>query len=226
MKGAGIGTMIAPGVGTVIGGGIGALAGWLGGGDDDDEDKFDQDKAAQDATTGLMEGAGRTKAKAQAFGAQGQEALQPSMDYFQALAGDDPGALMAATAPERGRVMDQYDAARKAVSSFGPRGGGTTSALANSYIQEAYQTSDILATGRMDANQMLASMGLSLEGLGLTAEQLTTGNLDSVISAIMGQKSIDAQKRGQTMAMWGGIGQGAGELLGGWLGGGGGGATG
>ena len=56
-------------------------------------------------------------------------------------------------------------------------------------------------------------MGVNLAGLGLSADQLATASLDSIIPAVFAQKGIDAQKRGQNMAMWGDIGEAAGTIV-------------
>jgi len=90
--------------------------------------------------------------------------------------------------------------------------------MGDSYIQQAAQTSDILSTGKQNAAQILASMGIQLESLGMSAEQLASSHLETVIQSILGKEGLSLQKRGQNMAMLGDIGQGAGSLLGQYLG--------
>jgi hypothetical protein len=216
LTGAGIGSIV-PGVGTILGGGIGAGVGFFkglfGGGDDEeDEKKFDPDKTALTTIEGLQAQSKQNKGRANELADQSSAALNPVLNYFKALASGDPSALMAATAPERGRVIDQYDAARKAAVVSAPRGGGTTSAIVNSYITEANQLSDITATARRDANSSLGQLGINLAGLGLSADQLASADLDSILQAVFAQKNIDATKRGQNMGMWGDIGEAAGTI--------------
>jgi hypothetical protein len=221
-KGAGTGAAIGsfvPGIGTAIGAGIGGGIGFfkgLFGGDDDDEDekKFDPDKTALTTIEGLQAQSKQNKARGDELGTQSSAALNPVLNYFKALASGDPSALMAATAPERGRVIDQYDAARKAAVVSAPRGGGTTSAIVNSYITEANQLSDITASAHRDANTQLGQLGINLAGLGLSADQLASADLDSILQAVFAQKNIDAQKRGQNMGMLGDVGESIGTLIG------------
>ncbi len=223
MTGLALGSVV-PGIGNVVGAGIGGAVGFFGGlfGDHGDKSttdpaKFNTDQTAITTVQGLQNQAKKSGAKADELGGLSSQALAPVLDYFKAVAGGDPGALMAATEPERGRVIDQYDAARKAAVMAAPRGGGTTSALATSYISEADQLTDITSTARREGAAQLGNIGINLAGLGLSSEQLASADLDSVIRAVFGQMSIDAQKRGQNMQLWGDIGTAAGSILGGIL---------
>jgi len=148
---------------------------------------------------------------------QGQEALSPVLDYFKKLIGGDPAAMMEATAPERGKVIDQYDAARNAVARFAPRGGGQGSAIAGSYVQQAQQLGDITSQARQGAVAGLAQLGPQLQALGLNADQVASMDLNALINAVLTRESLDVQKRGQTMAMWSDVGSGVGDLLGQYL---------
>lgn len=144
----------------------------------------------------------------------GTESLAPVLKYFQSLMGNDPSALLAATQPERGRVIDQYDAARKAVSSFGPRGGGTTSSLAQSRFDQAESLSDLTSGARRSAAAATAEIGTSLAGLGLTAQDLASRDLNSIIQSVLAREGLNTQRRGQNMAMVGDIGETIGTLIG------------
>lgn len=217
-SGASIGSFI-PGIGTGIGAGIGGLIGlFTGGKKNDAPDKEDQLTSTMDLLRG-------NAGQLQQFGAQqrqqGTEALGPALQYLTDLAGNDPAARMDATRGDRGRIIDQYDTARKSAATFGARGGATNASVADSYIQQAYQTNDLMGSSRLTAAQALASLGLDVSRLGLSADALATQSLDAIIRAMLGQEGLDVQKRGQTMGMWGDIGQGAGSIIGGILGGGG-----
>ncbi len=150
---------------------------------------------------------------------QGSQAMQPALQYLQQLLSSDPSQVQAATAPERGRVIDQYDAARRAVGQFSPRGGGTTSAMAESRISEADTLADITNTSRREAFGQSMAFGQALTGLGLTAEQLASADIEKIIDTILTQQGHDVQKRGQNMQMWAGLGQAAGYAAGSYLGG-------
>lgn len=149
---------------------------------------------------------------------QGTEALAPVLDYFRSLMGGDPAAMLQATAPERGRVIDQYDTARRAIAEFAPRGGGSGSAIAGSYVQQAQQLGDISSNARNVATQGLLQLGPQLQSLGMTAEQVASADLGTIIQAVLSKQNLDVAKRGQTFGMWGDIGTGVGSLLGQWLG--------
>jgi phage tail tape-measure protein len=216
--GASIGSFV-PGIGTLIGGGLGAgiggLLGLFGGGDDEKKKaKFDPNQQAIDTIGRLNQQADTANAKGAEFDAMSTASLAPVIKYFQAIASGDPQALLAATMPERGRVIDQYDAARKSASTALPRSGGATSALLNSYVSEANALSDTTANARKEGINSLSKLGVTTAGLSLSADQLASADLDSIIRAVFGQQQIDSQNRGQNMAMWGDIGTAAGSIIG------------
>lgn len=142
------------------------------------------------------------------------EALAPALQYFSKLLGDNPTAILDATRQERGRVIDQYDTARRAMEQFGPRGGGSTSALAESRFSQAESLADITSTARRDAAAGAAQLGTQLAGLGLSAQQLESMDLGAVISAVLNREGLNVQKRGQNLQAAGGVGEALGSLLG------------
>lgn len=215
-SGAGIGTMIMPGLGTGVGAGIGGLLGLFKHKDEDPTKKKTAPGMPDDEEIMklLKEHSTKMGAEAGNLEGQGSEALAPVMDYFKKLLSGDPAMMMEATRPERGRVIDQYDTARKAVTSFAPRGGGQTSAVAGSFLQEAQQLGDVTSTARREAVGQAGQLGATLKGLGLSADDLATKDLNSIISSVLANKQLDLTKRGQNMAMVGELGQGLGSLLG------------
>jgi hypothetical protein len=217
-SGAGIGTMIMPGLGTGIGAGIGGLLGlFKHKNEDPTKAKAPGMPDDEEIMKLLKEHSAKMSGEAGNLSGQGTEALAPVMDYFKKLLSGDPNMMMEATRPERGRVIDQYDTARKAVTSFAPRGGGQTSAVAGSFVQEAQQLGDVTSSARKEAVGQAGQLGATLKGLGLSADDLATKDLNSIISAVMGNKQLDLVKRGQNMAMVGELGQGLGSLLGTYL---------
>ena len=209
--GAGIGSFV-PGIGNLVGGGIGALIGGLFGHHGDDKDKkraeiqpyLDQ---LQSSSTGLRK-------QASDFGQMGAGPLGMSLDYLRNILSANGQQAMAAVAPEEGRVIDQYDTARKAISSFSPRGGGTTSALAQSRLSQAGDISDLFTGARREAFGQAASLGTSLEGLSLSGSQLASADLQRILDSILTEQGFDVQQHGQNMAALGELGQGVGTLLG------------
>lgn len=217
--GAGIGTMIMPGVGTAIGGGIGFLSGLFSGDKDKEKDKDGMGSVnAMPESQMLRNAAATNRDRATGFHDQSAQVMSPVVDYYSALLGPNPQMLMQAMQAERGRVIDQYDTARKNIGEFGPRGGGTTSAMAQSRLSEAHDLSDIFAESKRDAAQNAGTVGVSLAGLGLSADQLASADLSQVLQMILAEKGIDVgadlQRRGQNAQALTGLGSAAGTLLG------------
>lgn len=140
--------------------------------------------------------------------------ISDASSYLRQLLSGNPQGLLAATAPERGRVIDQYDTARQAIGQFGPRGGGTTSAMAQSRLDESQALSDIFSTSRREAFGQSAALGQGLMGLGLSADQLASADLEKVMDAILTEQGFDVQKRAQNMQLWASLGQSAGYAAG------------
>lgn len=168
----------------------------------------------------LKQQATGAQATGQQMTATGSEALGPVLQYFRSLMSSDPQAMLQATQPERGRVIDQYDAARKAIANFGPRGGGTTSTLAQSRFDQAESLGDLTSGVRRSAAGSVAEIGTSLAGLGLTAQDLASRDLNTVINSVMAREGLNMQRRGQNMQMIGDIGETIGTLIGIAMGGG------
>jgi len=146
-----------------------------------------------------------------------EEALAPVTQFYKQQLGEDPSALMDATKGERGRVIDQYDAARRAASQFGPRGGGTNAAISESYFQQANQLSDITSMAKKDAASQLGQLGATMTGLGLSADQLASADLATVIQAVLGREQLKLAKRGQNLQLAGDIGSAAGSIAGAYM---------
>jgi len=215
-SGAALGSFI-PGIGTGIGAGVGGLIGLFKGKKKDDPGADDVGTADDPTSKLLTDHAATQRASADAMKSQGMDAMAPVLDYFKKLLGNDPSAIMEATKPERGRVMDQYDAARNSIANFAPRGGGSNAAVAGTYQQEAQSLGDITSTARREASAQAGQLGATMTGLGLTADQLASADLNTVINAALARKGLDVQQRGQNMAALGDLGQGLGSLLGTYL---------
>jgi len=216
-KGAAIGSVV-PGVGTLIGGGIGAAGGFLKGlfsKGDKDKDGEEGDPEAGDVAS-LRESAAEQRATGDAMGAQGQAAVAPVLQHYKDIL-TDPSANMAATRGQRGRVIDQFDAARQSASRFGARGGGTNAAVADSYFSQAGQLNDIASAAQNDAATQLGQLGTTMTGLGLSADQLASADISTVIQAVLGREQIKAGKSAANMALLGDLGSAAGDIIGGVL---------
>ncbi len=115
---------------------------------------------------------------------QGLETLGPVLQYLTALAGGDPQALANATQPERARVLDQYDSARKALQ-FLPRGGGQAGAVMQAGSKAAGDIGSLTADARRSAVGTLGTLGKGLLEEGLTEERYATDALTQVINAYL-----------------------------------------
>ncbi len=199
-------------------GGAGALS-TLGGGSSDDLDATLQKIGTR---------SDRLSAQGQDLSELGTTGLQPALRFLTAITRGDPGAVGQATQPERRRVIDKYDTARRAVAQFAPRGGGQTSVIAQSFADEAGTLADITATGRREGATALAQLSARLAGLGISAEGIAGQNLGTLVQAYLardqqaGQRSASFGKALGSLAgllLFGPAGAAAGNALGGKVGG-------
>lgn len=118
------------------------------------------------------------------LGKQGNALLDPASDYLKAILSGDRQETLQATMPERRRVIDQYSAAKKAIAEFSPRSGGQAGAGLKLQAQEASDLAGIVPQARQSAVQQAVSAGTALQGLGLSAESLASGDLSAVLQAL------------------------------------------
>ena len=159
---------------------------------------------AIDKSAGDLKTAG-TKATA-----TGQEALSPALKYFQALVSGDPNAILQATAPDRARVIDQYDTARKNIAQFSPRGGGQSSNINEGFTKEASDLSTGTASARSNAATALASIGNAETEQGLTAEERSISALSATLQPLLQQGE---QQNNSVISTFTGIGKLLGSVL-------------
>jgi len=139
------------------------------------------------------------QAQGAATQAQGAEALGPTLRYLSAIQSGDPSQILAATMPERRRVLDQYDTARQAVQ-FQPRGGGTSAAMTELNAREASDLAMLAPEARRGALQLGAQLGTSLTGQGLTTQAAATSDLGTLLARQQEQKQRDDANTWQTWA--------------------------
>lgn len=200
-------------LGGVIGGGLGGMIGGHGGKPDGNpEDPY---------TAVLGRSAAHHENQGRELSQLGATDLTPVINYFKQVTSQNPQAIMQATAPERARVIDQYDTARRALTSFGPASGGAVSANAQSQFDQAESLANVTSQARTNAMSGAAALGTSLTGLGLSADQLASTDLNTIINSILAREGLDTQKRGQNMQLAGSIGETIGTLVGIGMGGGG-----
>lgn len=132
--------------------------------------------------------------------AQGQDTLHPALEYFKGILSDNPGEVMAATAPERRRVIDQYDTARRSAGQFTPRGGGQASASMESRAQQASDLATIGGDARRQAANATAAIGTSQQDAGLSAEEQSQAQLAQMLGPLFQQQQSDSQSTLGTIA--------------------------
>lgn len=131
--------------------------------------------------------------------AQGKSTLDPALRYFQQLLSGDPGTALQATQPDRARVIDQYDAARKAIATTTPRGGGSASTINESRVKEASDLGTLTASARANAANTAASLGLDLSKTGLTAEEQSQQILAETLGPTLNQENQDTANTWKTV---------------------------
>jgi len=134
----------------------------------------------------------------------GMPGLEQALKYFSALSSGNPADLLAATAPERSRVLDQYDTARATTMRSLPRGGGMAATMGGINAKEASDLATQTLGARQRGAEGVANIGNTLASLGINAEQLASGDLSSVINAMLSQQK---QQGEASSGFWGGLGK-------------------
>ncbi len=119
---------------------------------------------------------------------QGQQNIAPVLKYFKALMSENPSEVLAATAPERSRIVDQYDAAKRAAGQFTPRGGGQSSTQMEAGAREASDLGKVTADARRNAATSLGEFGNRQIEQGLTAEERAQQQLSQVLGPLFNQQ--------------------------------------
>jgi hypothetical protein len=135
----------------------------------------------------------------QTTSAQGAEALNPVLHYLAAVTSGDPQALLAATAPQRRKVIDQYDTARQA-AQFAPRGGGTSSAVVNANTRQAGDLAQVNQTAQSEGMKTAAAVGEALTGQGANAQSASVGHLTQLLQPLIQNQQNDQASTFKTFA--------------------------
>jgi hypothetical protein len=137
--------------------------------------------------------------KSKVYGTQGASVLNPALEYLRKVVSGDRQELLAATMPERRRVIDQYDAAKKATAEFAPRGGGTAGAMADLNARQAGDLAATTALARREGVESSVRTGSALEGLSVNANEAEAQNLNQLLNTYMAK----AEREGQSAADFG-----------------------
>jgi hypothetical protein len=122
-----------------------------------------------------------------------EKVLQGPLDFFSKLLSGDRQSAMEAEAPAVNSILSQYDSAKRAVSQFAPRGGGTASTLAQAPFKASDAITNLLASVRPEAAQALTQISGLLSSLGLDESSIGISNLQFA----SGEKDKQEQQRYQ-----------------------------
>lgn len=125
--------------------------------------------------------------------ANAEDLFGPIAQYLKDVTGGDQQALRQATFPERRRVIDQYATAKKAIGEFSPRGGGQAAAMSELQGKEAGDLAQIGFQARQQGVGQAADLSSQLRSLGLSAEQLASGNMTQILNAMQQRNANKAQ---------------------------------
>ena len=123
--------------------------------------------------------------------ASGAADLNPVLKYFKDLVSGNPTDVLNATTPQRRRVIDQYDTARRSSAQFTPRGGGSASAQQESRAREAGDIASLTSDTQANAATALGALGENERNAGLTAEQQAQQALASALGPLMQQQQAN-----------------------------------
>ncbi len=148
-------------------------------------------------------------------------------DYWTQLLSGDRTAVAQRLGPDLARVSDQYDAARKTISEFSPRGGGRGAALTNLSTQQAAQTGDAFLRAKPEAAQAMERLAVERSAAGSGALSASANSIGQMLSALLGgqsealqarglgvnQQAVDLQAQQQRSSALGGLGGSLGNIL-------------
>lgn len=160
---------------------------------------------SSEAINQLISGSNRAFDLSNIFGGEAQDLLGPISKYLKDVTGGDRQGLLQATMPERRRVIDQYATAKKAIAEFAPRSGGQASSMNALQAKEAGDLATTTSGARKEGIDTAVNFGSNLNQMGLSAEALAHGDLQSIIQAL-------TQKDSDNGAKWAQYGQAAAQI--------------
>ena len=138
---------------------------------------------------------------------QSSSDLKKVSDFLTPLLTGGRQAALESAAPEVNTILSQYDTAKKSISEFSPRGGGTNSQLADLPFKESGDITNLLSREKSAAASNLASVGGTEGSLASSLLPRDTGAGSSLLNYALGNKAQQGQ-------MFGSLGTSIGTLLG------------
>lgn len=141
---------------------------------------------------------------------QARETLQGPLEFWETILGGDRQEMLSLLAPEVETIVSQYDTARRNITNLAPRGGGRTTAMAESRFEEAGLIQRLLQESRRMATREITGIGGQLTTLGLGELGISTGAAGNLISDLLRRETA---RRGQNIGALTEVGVGIGEIL-------------
>lgn len=133
--------------------------------------------------------------------------------FFSALLGGDRQQTTAALAPEIRATMNQYDAAKRNLAEYGPRGGGQVAGLSSLAEKEAGDVSSLYSTARSRGAAGLGQVGQALGSLGLGGLGVASSSLSDVLRTLISQQGLEQNVTARKGEALGGLGALVGSLI-------------
>ena len=124
----------------------------------------------------------------------GTKAVGSATDYWGKILSGNRAAMMEGLAPEVKTIQGQYANVAKANTMLAPRGGGRAAVAAEAPYSMASAIQTLLQGVRPQAAGAMSQIGLS--ELGLSQQQLAT-----LIQALLQNKSLNLNERGQNIGI-------------------------
>lgn len=148
-----------------------------------------------------------------------RNAAKPTLQYYNTLLTGDRDAMTEFLGPEVSAINEAYSAPLRSISELGPRGGGTATAVGNLQEGQARAVGDLFGKVRPMAAQQLGALSGVFGNVAEGFSGQTTKALEGAGQMDLGKLAAISAGRARTSQFWGDIGQAAGNIFGGWLGG-------
>lgn len=159
--------------------------------------KPQQTPAQTTALSGLAQGQATGLSAGTSLLGQGQGAVSQPLNYWSSILSGNKSGIASALAPEIGQISNGYNAAANTSAALNPRGGPSSTFLADLPFQKQRDVSTLFQTARPQAASGLASVGQNLlsTGTGLlgTANAAANPILSQQQQALEQQQKLSSQ---------------------------------
>jgi len=148
-----------------------------------------------------------------------KQSAKPAVDYYKTLLSGDKNAVTELLSPELTQIGTIFGNVKHNIGEFGPRGGGSNSAVNNLESQQAITTSNLFTGVRPQAAQQLGSLSGTF---GNVASNFGGQQMDAIKGEAANMFGLNAEQEAaqkRKAEAWTGIGGGIGTVAGGIFGG-------